>query len=53
LRIGIDHDEIALAVMFARDLHDLRSGRGHFGKFVAEDAQRWAKVIRAANIKPD
>jgi tripartite-type tricarboxylate transporter receptor subunit TctC len=24
-----------------------------FGKFVAEDTQRWAKVIRAANIKPE
>ena len=24
-----------------------------FGKFVADDTQRWAKVIRAANIKPE
>jgi hypothetical protein len=24
-----------------------------FGKFVAEDTQRWAKVIRTANIKAD
>jgi tripartite-type tricarboxylate transporter receptor subunit TctC len=24
-----------------------------FGKFVADDTERWAKVIRAANIKPE
>src|SRR5262249_13580351 len=24
-----------------------------FGKFVADDTQRWARVIRAANIKPE
>ena len=27
LRVGVDHDKIALAVMFGRDLHGLRSGR--------------------------
>jgi tripartite-type tricarboxylate transporter receptor subunit TctC len=24
-----------------------------FGKFIAEETVKWAKVIRAANIKPD
>ena len=24
-----------------------------FGKFIAEEAEKWAKVIRAANIKPE
>jgi len=24
-----------------------------FGKFLASDAEKWAKVIRAANIKPE
>jgi tripartite-type tricarboxylate transporter receptor subunit TctC len=24
-----------------------------FGKLVAEETEKWAKVIRAANIKPD
>ncbi len=24
-----------------------------FGKFVAEETEKWAKVIRAANIKAD
>jgi tripartite-type tricarboxylate transporter receptor subunit TctC len=24
-----------------------------FGKFIAEDTERWGKVIRAANIKPE
>jgi hypothetical protein len=24
-----------------------------FGSFVSDDTQKWAKVIRAANIKPD
>ena len=24
-----------------------------FGKFIAHDTEKWAKVIRAANIKPD
>ena len=24
-----------------------------FGKFIADDVDRWGKVIRAANIKPD
>ncbi|HMF22149.1 MAG TPA: tripartite tricarboxylate transporter substrate-binding protein, partial [Pseudolabrys sp.] len=24
-----------------------------FGKFIAEDTEKWAKVIRAANIKPE
>ena len=24
-----------------------------FGKLIAEDTQKWAKVIRAANIKPN
>jgi hypothetical protein len=24
-----------------------------FGKLIAEDTEKWAKVIRAANIKPE
>jgi tripartite-type tricarboxylate transporter receptor subunit TctC len=24
-----------------------------FGKLIADDTEKWAKVIRAANIKPD
>jgi hypothetical protein len=24
-----------------------------FGKFIAEDTEKWAKVIRAANIKAE
>jgi tripartite-type tricarboxylate transporter receptor subunit TctC len=24
-----------------------------FGKFIAEDTEQWAKVIRGANIKPE
>ncbi len=24
-----------------------------FGKFIADDTEKWAKVIRFANIKPD
>ena len=24
-----------------------------FGKFIADETEKWAKVIRAANIKPD
>jgi len=24
-----------------------------FGKMIAEDTEKWAKVVRAANIKPE
>jgi len=24
-----------------------------FGKFIAEETEKWGKVIRAANIKPE
>jgi hypothetical protein len=24
-----------------------------FGKFIADETEKWAKVIRAANIKPE
>jgi len=24
-----------------------------FGKFIAEDTEKWGKVIRAADVKPD
>jgi hypothetical protein len=24
-----------------------------FGKFIADETEKWGKVIRAANIKPD
>ena len=26
---------------------------GEFGKLIVEETEKWAKVIRAANIKPD
>jgi tripartite-type tricarboxylate transporter receptor subunit TctC len=26
---------------------------GDFGKFIADDTDKWAKVVRAANIKPE
>ena len=29
------------------------SSRADFGKFIAEETEKWGKVIRAANIKPD
>jgi hypothetical protein len=25
----------------------------NFGRFIAEETEKWGKVIRAANIKPD
>jgi tripartite-type tricarboxylate transporter receptor subunit TctC len=31
----------------------LVSSPADFGKLIAEQTDRWAKVIRAANIKPD
>ena len=27
--------------------------RTGFGKFIAQETEKWAKVIRAANIKPE
>jgi hypothetical protein len=27
--------------------------RPQFGKFIAGETEKWAKVIRAANIKPE
>jgi hypothetical protein len=27
--------------------------RTDFGKFIVEETEKWAKVIREANIKPD
>ena len=29
------------------------SSSADFGKFIAEDIDKWSKVIRAANIKPE
>jgi tripartite-type tricarboxylate transporter receptor subunit TctC len=29
------------------------SSPADFGKFIAEETEKWGKVIRAANIKPD
>jgi hypothetical protein len=29
----------------------LRGSPAEFGKLIAEDTEKWAKVIRAANIK--
>jgi tripartite-type tricarboxylate transporter receptor subunit TctC len=26
---------------------------GDFGKFIADETEKWGKVIRAANIKPE
>jgi tripartite-type tricarboxylate transporter receptor subunit TctC len=31
----------------------LASSPADFGKFIAEETEKWGKVIRAANIKPD
>jgi len=31
----------------------MRGSPGDFGKLVAEETEKWAKVIRAANIKPE
>jgi tripartite-type tricarboxylate transporter receptor subunit TctC len=31
----------------------LQGSSGEFGKLIAEETQKWAKVIRAANIKPE
>jgi tripartite-type tricarboxylate transporter receptor subunit TctC len=31
----------------------LSGSPAEFGKLVVEDTEKWAKVIRAANIKPD
>jgi tripartite-type tricarboxylate transporter receptor subunit TctC len=29
------------------------SSSADFGKFIADETDKWAKVIRAANIKPE
>jgi tripartite-type tricarboxylate transporter receptor subunit TctC len=44
--------------MFKRRLVDLgmepfANTPAEFGKFIADDTEKWGKVIRAANIKPD
>jgi hypothetical protein len=31
----------------------LAGSPAEFGKLIAEETEKWAKVIRAANIKPD
>ena len=31
----------------------LRGSPADFGKLIADDTEKWAKVIRAANIKPE
>jgi tripartite-type tricarboxylate transporter receptor subunit TctC len=31
----------------------LQGSSGDFGKLIAEETEKWAKVIRAANIKPE
>jgi len=31
----------------------LAGSPAEFGKFIAEETEKWGKVIRAANIKPD
>jgi hypothetical protein len=30
-----------------------RSSPADFGKLIADETEKWGKVIRAANIKPD
>jgi hypothetical protein len=25
----------------------------HFGKFIAEETEKWAKVVKSASIKPE
>ena len=34
-------------------LHGARGSPADFGKFLAEETEKWAKVIRAANIKAE
>jgi hypothetical protein len=34
------------------DAGSLRVSSTDFGKFIADETEKWAKVIRAANIKP-
>ena len=31
----------------------LRASPAEFGKLIADETEKWAKVIRAANIKPE
>jgi tripartite-type tricarboxylate transporter receptor subunit TctC len=31
----------------------LSGSPGEFGKFISDEAEKWGKVIRVANIKPD
>ena len=31
----------------------LRGAPDEFGKLISDETEKWAKVIRAANIKPD
>ena len=38
----------------ARHLHEeLPGSPADFGKLIAEETEKWAKVIRAVNIKPE
>jgi hypothetical protein len=31
----------------------LAGSPGDFGKYISEETEKWGKVIRAANIKPE
>ena len=61
-------DRPRLDVAMTSDLHAIEAGIGRvdsiggtallgspadFGKFVADETEKWGKVIRAANIKPE
>jgi len=37
----------------ASDWHVLALSPVEFGKLIAEETEKWSKVIRAANIKPE
>ena len=59
--IAILNKQVSAALadpMFKRRLVDLgmepfANTPAEFGKFIADDTEKWGKVIRAANIKPD
>ena len=45
--------ERKVAVLFAGASEPLAGSPADFGRFIAEETEKWGKVIRAANIKAD
>jgi hypothetical protein len=39
--------------MYAADSRLERRDSADFGKLIADETEKWGKVIRAANIKPE